>query len=254
MAVGLAAGTQRLGSLTTENRVLLTRARWAAEGCIGIAMARYAEGALPDADSVNLGGGTWCGWRVTDPTSRLNVNTSDGATLERLLSLAGIAGDSVRSFVGAVLARRPFRDVAHLERLPGAAALGSPFLPFPLFERITVDGPGTINANGASLEVLAVVAGLGREAADLLAARRSMGRPVRDIGQLLEGLPPYARAQLEAHEVSLRRMVTFVPAQLIMHVEGRVERGGAVAPIARIELQAVPHSGRLAVVRRRMAT
>ena len=43
MLTGAAMAVARLGSATTRNRVLLTRAAWAREACAEILQARYAR-------------------------------------------------------------------------------------------------------------------------------------------------------------------------------------------------------------------
>src|SRR5580765_6652406 len=74
----------RLGSVTTRNRVLLTRAEWAREACGEILLARFAEDpSVRYVSQVELGRGTWCRVSVEDPSSRVNLNTVDRSVLER---------------------------------------------------------------------------------------------------------------------------------------------------------------------------
>src|SRR5437763_1728769 len=56
--LGVALATTRLGTLTTRNRVLLARDRWAAEACLAIAAARWADHQLADTATIELGRST----------------------------------------------------------------------------------------------------------------------------------------------------------------------------------------------------
>src|SRR6266540_968421 len=82
--VGLALAATRLGQRTTLNRIALTRGRWAAEACLAIAQARWAQHRLADTATIDLGRGVQCEWRIEDPTARINVNAAEREVLERV--------------------------------------------------------------------------------------------------------------------------------------------------------------------------
>src|SRR6266566_9025823 len=82
MLTGAAMAVARVGSTTTRNRVLLTRAAWAREACGEILQARYAQDpSVRRLDSVDLGRNTWCTATLEDPSIKLNLNLADRAAL-----------------------------------------------------------------------------------------------------------------------------------------------------------------------------
>src|SRR5258705_10766181 len=80
--VGVALATTRLGQRVTLNRIALTRGRWAAEACLAIVQARWAQHRVTDTATIDLGRGMRCAWRIEDPTARVNVNTAEREVLE----------------------------------------------------------------------------------------------------------------------------------------------------------------------------
>jgi hypothetical protein len=225
--VGLALATTRLGQRTTLNRIALTRGRWAAEACLAIAQARWAQHRLADTATIDLGRGTQCRWRIEDPTARVNVNTTEREVLEQVVRNAD-----------SIVARRRVRPLADLDEIPG------------LDQRlVTVDGPGTVNLTAAPREVLIALPGMSAEAAEWLLARRAVGRPVGSLDELAGLLSPSGRAALLARYADLARLATFAPPQLRITADG----GGTGEPArSTIAVVVVPLPERLAVIRRQM--
>ena len=225
--VGLALAATQLGQRTTLNRVALTRGRWAAEACLAIAQARWAQHRLADTITIDLGRGVQCVWRVEDPTARINVNTAEREVLERATKDAD-----------SIVARRRLRPLADLDEWPDLdRAL------------VTTDGPGTINLSAAPREVLLALPGLSAEAIDRLLARRAVGRPVASLDELAGLLSPGAREVLLARYADLARLATFSAPQLMITAQGSI---GGAPPRATIAVLVVPLPERLAVIRREM--
>ena len=234
VAIGLA--NTRLGSVASINRLTLTRARWAAEACLAIAQARWAQRDLADTATIDLGRLTRCHWAVLDPSARLNVNVAEPAVLAALL------GDSVADRVIAIRQMAPL--VAQVEMEYASDNV----LP------LTTDGPGTINANAASPRLLLALPGLTPEAVERLVSRRALGRPITSLDALLGELSPAGRAEMLAHYSELARLLVFNAPQLVLTATGWVG-GNSVAdaaPAAVIELLVVPLPERLAVIRKRV--
>lgn len=225
--VGLALAATRLGQRTTLNRIALARGRWAAEACLAIAQARWAQHRLSDTTTVDLGRGTRCRWRIEDPTARINVNTTEREVLGQVVPDAD-----------SIIARRRVRLLADLAEMPGLDP-----------RVVTIDGPGTVNLSAAPKEVLLALPGLSPEAVDRLLARRAVERPVGNLDELAGLLSPSARAVLLASYADLARLVTFAAPQLKLTAQGYVE---GEWPRATIEVIVVPLPERLAVIRRRM--
>ncbi|HXG96334.1 MAG TPA: hypothetical protein VNJ06_04390 [Gemmatimonadales bacterium] len=228
--VGLEVGTARLGQQTSLNRIILTRGRWAAEGCLAIVQGRWSAKRLADTATIDLGDNTGCNWHVDDPDARINVNAADPDVLTRALADSTLARE--------VVAARQTAPFVSVEQLP----MQYRFL-------FTVDGPGTINLNRASDVVLSMLPGLTGEAVERISSRRNIGRPVTSLDELGGLLAPPARAELLAHYADLARIATFRPSQLVVTAHGWVN---GRAPHATIEIVAVPLQDRLAVVRRRI--
>ena len=249
--VGLGLASTRLGTLTTRNRLLLTRGRWAAEACLAIADAHWAAGRLTDTASVDLGRGTWCAWRVEDPGARINVNTTERVVLDRLAcDTPGTATREVSCSVAVdrvieARKRAPFVALDQVAALTGLESLARAYL--------TVDGSGTVNVNAASPAVVRALPGMSPEAVQLVSYRRLVSRAVGSLDELAGALSPSAREALLAHYAELAAVVRFTPDRLRITAEGWV--AGQVAgrrPRATIEVLVVPLPDRLAVVRRRM--
>jgi len=225
--VGLALATTRLGQRTTLNRIALTRGRWAAEACLAIVQARWAQHRLADTATIDLGHSMQCTWRIEDPTARINANTVDREVL-----------DLVTRNADSVIARRRVRPLADLrEMLSLDSAL------------VTIDGPGTVNLSAAPTQVLLALPGLSPEAVERLLARRAIGRPIGSLDELAGLLSPTGRDALLAHYAELARLATFAAPQLRITAEGGVT---GAPPRATIAIIVVPLPERLAVIRRQM--
>jgi hypothetical protein len=225
--VGLSLAATRLGQRTTLNRIALTRGRWAAEACLAIAQARGVQHRLSDTATIDLGRGTWCRWRVEDPTARLNLNTAERDVLARLVPNAD-----------SIVARRRAAPLVDLGQVRGI----NPRL-------VTVDGPGVVNLSTAPPEVLAALPGLTPEAVDRLLARRAIGRPVGSLDELVGLLSPGGREALLVRYADLARTAGFSAPQLKLTATGGV---GPEPLRSTIEVIVVPLPDRLAVIRRRM--
>jgi len=242
--VGLATGTARLGQTETLNRIALARGRWAAEACLAIAQARWDQGRLADTGTVDLGQQTRCSWRLTDPTTRLNVNVADSAELAPIVCPHPDRACGLDSLLR-------LRDAAPLTDLAQAAVV--PGVDSSALALLTVDGPGSITANSAPPVVLRVVPGMTAEARWRLENRRLMGRPYPSLDALAADLSPPARDVVLAHYADLAGQITFTTSLLRLTSLGWVEGMGAADRLhATVELLVVPLSGRLATVRRRM--
>ena len=261
----------RLGSFTTRNRILLTRAAWAREACVEILLARWAsppdplsamrKGGTTRLDSVDLGRGTWCSATLEDPSAKLNLNLADRPALITVLQAVMRHSAAVDSLADALLDWRdpyavprplgdessgnrngPFADVGELRYVRGftdsRVARLAPFM--------TTRGTGVINVNAAPQAVLGALPGITEETVRLLIMQRGTG-PLRDADALAESLSPSARASLLASYPEFVRATVFAPPQLVGFVTGGV-RGTPIT--ARVTLTTVPFPGRLAVIRR----
>lgn len=246
VAVGGTLLALRDGARASRNRILLARGRWAAEACLAIANARWEAGRWSGSATIDLGRGTRCAWQTQDPAARLNLNAAERAVLLSLLTTAGMAADSAFALVDSVVARRRHAPFASPEQLRGFANV-----PDSVLAQLTADGPGTVNANAATPQVLAALPGLGPEAADRIVGRRASGRPLASLDALVAALSPVARAAVLAEYAGLARLLVFSPAQLEIEAAGWVEVD-STAPRAAIEVVVVPLPSRLAVIRRRL--
>ena len=272
MLTSAAMAVARLGSTTTRNRVLLSRAVWAREACSEILLARWASppdplstmrrgGTMAELDSVDLGRGTWCAARLEDPSAKLNVNLVDRPALVTVLQTVVRSSTTVNSLVDALL---DWRDPDHEPRSFGdepAAARNGPFadvwevryvrgftdsLVTRLAPLLTTRGPGAINVNAAPSELLATLAGMTEETVRTVIMRRG-DTPLPNADVLAGLLSPSARGTLLASYPEFVRSAVFTAPQLIGMVVGGV-RGTPL--VARVTLTMVPVAGRLAVIRR----
>lgn len=237
---GVGVRIAQLGALTTRNRVLLARAGWAREACVEILMARYVnDPSVRAVARLDLGRGTWCEARLTDPGAAVHVNLGDSGVLARLF-----AGEGVTPLLQAVLERRaamPFADTADLRQLGGDPALLDRVLP-----HLTTRGTGQINLNVAPPAVLGALPGFGDEAVRAVVQHRAQ-HPLQSLDDVLGLVSAAAREKLLAAYPDLMRTTTFAPTQLV----GSIEGGVAGTPIvSRATLTLVPLPERLAVIRR----
>ncbi len=126
---GLTAGAlahARAGTETTAERVERLRSRWAAEGCLAVAIARLeslrpgAAFALPAFDTLHFANGAACTVEATDPAAgygspygdgRLNVNAAPDSLL---LALPGFSPEVVRELAAAHSWGRPITALDEL--------------------------------------------------------------------------------------------------------------------------------------------
>lgn len=191
-------------------------------------------------DTIDLGRGTWCTARLSDPAARINLNLADSAALGELLDSDSLTASLLRYRVD------PLESVAELEFIQG-------------FDRqtlarieslVTVAGDGRINVNAARGHVLRAGSNLPGEAVAVILARRAASRQVNSLDELLSQVSPSTRSLMNANYADLARNLIFASRQLEVLVTGGVAR----SPItAHCQMTAVPASQRLAVVRRRCA-
>ena len=106
-----AVGIARLGAATTANRLALTRGKWAAEGCLALAQARFAETRLvSDLARTSLGAGIHVGARLA--TAAAMGGAGGGATAgagavdaNKLHHIFGKAGHNLDAVVRAAGSR-----------------------------------------------------------------------------------------------------------------------------------------------------
>lgn len=153
-----------LDQRASENRVALTRARWAALGCLDLVRARAASRSRLAVDSIALGETVWCETTPLNADERVNPNVADSAGLLRLLEsptmvasfldwideddVARAAGAESEWYRGALrpLPRNaPLYDPAELALVRGFEAL----TPDELERVFTTRGSGRISPNRA---------------------------------------------------------------------------------------------------------
>jgi hypothetical protein len=245
--VGGGVAVARHAQRAAGNRTVLARSRWAAEACLAIAQARWADGRLADTATIALGRTTQCRWTLEDPGARLDANLATPATILRLFLALGWPPDSATAFVEALVTRRDVGAITAREEiasLPGARR--------DVLRYLDVDGGGLVNTQAAERPVLAAVGGITPEAVDRALARRTAGRPIQSLDEWLTLLSPPARDAILARYAALMQEVCFGPQRLRLTAVGWVASYGDF-PRATIELLVVPLPDRLAVVRRRMS-
>lgn len=262
MLTAVAMAVARLGSTTTRNRVLLTRATWAREACGEILLARYAQDpSLHQLDSVDLGRNTWCTAALEDPSVKLNLNLADRAALVTVFEAVVRRSAAVDSLVDALLDWRdpdtvprpfgdessgnrngPLADVWELRYVRGFTdSLVGALTPF-----LTTRGTGAINLNAAPPEILATLPGMTDEAIRMVIMHRRE-TPLPNADALVGLLSPTGRRALLASYPEFVRSAVFATPQQLATVIGGV-RGTPL--VARVTLTMVPVAGRLAVIRR----
>jgi general secretion pathway protein K len=257
---GVSMAVVRIGARTSRNRLLLGRAGWAREACAEILLARYsAEAGVIALDTVDLGRGTWCRASMTDPAAALNVNLASPDALLQVLRRPAL--------VDAVL---DWRDEDDLVRPDGAEAAWyrergrAPPRNGPLADvaelglvrgfddsvlsrvepLLTTRGDGRINPAMAAADVIAGLPGVDAAAA----FERLVGvSPPRTLDDWLARVPASSRPAMLAQYRALLAATTFVPASLVVTIEGGV-RGTRI--VASATLTVVPVANRLAVIRR----
>lgn len=223
----------------TENRVALTRGRWAQDACLAILEARYAEHAdVRAVDTIDLGRGTWCRVRVVDLASRVNINTAPRAILAAVLGSDSLA-DAVERWKNRWPDSTAFGSVAALRLVPGFEAVSESWLD----SNFTVEGDGRLNPNLVPPRVLEALPGLDAEAVHAIL----IGPPVSGLDQLGGRISSASRRNLASAYQTLSAALTFQPAWLEARVEGGV-RGMRATAEARVLL--VPLESRLAMVAR----
>jgi type II secretory pathway component PulK len=244
--VGLGLVAVRLNQRAWQNRIVLTRGRWAAEACIAIADKRIRDGRFSDTSTVDLGQSVRCEWTAHDPTSRLNLNTASMVQIGRLLQSIGFHADSAERLARAV---RQLRRAGEIEDIRAIALL-------PGFDRrvlpyVTVDGPGVVNTATASSVVLECLPGMTQEALGLILDRQRSSHPFTSLDGLIEELSPASRDAFAQHYRELAGILSFNTTQLVTRFSGWLAQYGPY-PRFEIELFVARSPDGLVVLRRRM--
>ncbi|MDZ4862401.1 MAG: type II secretion system protein GspK [Gemmatimonadota bacterium] len=264
VVAGGALAAARIGLAASQNRIWLRRSEWAREACAQILISRWRGTPVGLAVAeTDLGGGVRCHATSALIAAKANVNLADPATLRRL-----IGADSL---VAALLDWEDADDLARPEgaeakwyrsmhrELPRNGALASmeelalirgfdrPTVA-RLRELLTTDGNGTVDLNGASLDVLAALPGMTRGALAEIEHRRALGRRIQGLGDLAGTLEPGAREVLMASYQSLERQTATASEELLATVTGGVVGTGILRSM---ELTLTAAGSRLAVTRRK---
>ena len=271
---GVSLVAARVGSKTSVNRVLLTRATWAREACVDILRARFAADTMVrQVDTVDLGRGTWCAAELRDAGAKLNLNSLDRSALMALLAGRPIEADQpstrVAELADAVL---DWRDRDDSARVRGAEApwyrarnrrppRNAPFA--DVTELVYVRGfdlqtveqlsrvldvrDGPVNLNALSPRGVAAVSALSPAAARLLAGMRGAGGALGSHEAVLRFL---AERDVSLGADEFRRLVsetTLAPAGFEGLAIGGVSGSRLVS---RVTLSIKPVDRRLAIIRR----
>lgn len=242
-AVAVTAGALRTAERASRNRILLARARWAAEACGAIAQASWATDAPARHGTAGLGRGALCTWRMEDTGLRLNVNVATGDALARVFAARRVPADSAARWVSRLVQLRRARPFGTPQE-----ALAASRIPGEWEQYLTTFGSGGVSA-GAPSAVLASVEGLTPEALWLLNGRNAAGRPVANLEELESLLSPTSRTVLRDHYAGLAATLRFTPTEYLLTLEGWVAIQDA-APRATILLLVAPQPERLAILKR----
>lgn len=237
LALATAAGA-RGGVTLADNRVTLTRGRWARNACLAILRARIDRDTVPArVGPIDLGGGQWCRAEVFRPASRLNVNLASEAALRTVIGNDTLAdrvldwrdADDVPRLLGAerewyqrAQARAPrngpFADVGELRDVAGMER----FSEDQLRALFTIRGDGRLDPNLAPPAVLATLPGLDASALAILALARARQQPIEGFDALLAQLPAASQASVRGQFRSLTTQVIWRPEELIVSIVGGV--------------------------------
>lgn len=116
-------------------------------------------------------------------------------------------------------ANRAFGRVSELRDVMGMTpAIYERVRPF-----LSLRGAGRINVNAAPRPVLLTLPGMSDGLADLIIARRNLGRPVRRLDDLLLELPEGPRTLLQARQMDWQNRAVFETRELMVTSEGRLD-------------------------------
>jgi type II secretory pathway component PulK len=224
-----------------ENRVLLTRARWAALGCLELTRARFEAGrGQLSLDSIPLAPVVWCTAERLDPDERVNPNVGDSIGLGRLLAdpvrvaslLDWIDADDTPRDAGAEAAwyagrgrslprNAPILDPAELRLVRGLEEASVE----QLEQLFTARSDGRVSANRAPAWALASVSLLTPSEAERIVDLRRPGQPFAAADQLVA----LGGIDLTLEEFAeLTRRLSFTEAQHTFRFHGRARAGARV--------------------------
>jgi type II secretory pathway component PulK len=281
LAANLAA---REAVAAARNRGDLAAAAWRAEGCLERARAAVTD-ALVEARREPSGTGAWgrmdgvvarspllaeagCAVEMIAAGAALNVNAADEATLRRLFAALGRTEAGADSLAHALLDWRdedgvprawgaeaewyrvhglplprngPFADVREVLRVRGFDRL-------PGIDTLLSAEPGRVPLSHAPPAVMAVLPGLGAEAAARLAELRMRGETVTDLAAFTGSLSRGAQEEAMRNFPSLVGAVVVEPEAWIVRARGGV---GTPPVVSVVEARLMPAGERAAIVRRR---
>jgi type II secretory pathway component PulK len=259
---GAAMGAARTGTTLTANRMTLARGRWATEGCLGLAMARYAsKGRMEPVPPTALGEGIWCEAAVEDPGAAIDLNHADRVLLRRVLGRDDLTdalldwrdADTLPHPLGAEQGwyRARGRDLPRNGPLASVAELGlvrgfEDSVLARVRPPLTTRGDGTVSITTAPAEVLSALPGFGPEAVETVLHLRERGTPL-SLEQLYYAVSPAARSALGAVYQDLSQLTVSASPRLVLRITGGV---GSAMPVHRLTVTVAPAGARLAVLRR----
>jgi general secretion pathway protein K len=259
-----------------RNRIELPRAAWLAEGCAARLRAQLdgllTEGvpweALASRTAVPRMEVAGCVTRLVPAGAALDVNNASKEQLVSVLRAAGVGTSRADSLAAAFLDWRdpddvprqfgaeapwyllhrrppprngPFADRAELLLVRGAATLG-------FADSLFGVEAGRTPINLAPLSVVASLPGIGPEIVSRLRESRDMGRMVRELARLGDGVSRAARDSLLARFGELVEKATVEPDAWILTATAA---SGLPPVTSTVELRLGRAGNRAAVVRRR---
>jgi type II secretory pathway component PulK len=199
---------------SSHNRIALETARWTAAACqasirdaIGQAIAESSEewGRVAEiVQTVPLGAGLTCRTDARAVGARIDINTSDRASLRQAFRLLGMQEGAADSATAAVIARRRIavfddvRELLEVEELRDLSQVDSVF---------DVE-PGPVALSHAPPMVLALLPGFTERTVREVIDARERGAPIEGfgvLGTLLSPEEPEAAAEMPA-------LVVFTPS------------------------------------------
>ena len=265
----------------TQNRMILTRAHWLAEGCVNVVRAVAAE-ALADREHANgawrtldelvssspLVTGLGCELTMQPAGVTMDVNSAGAEQLRRTFMALHVMPLSADSLVDAILDWRdpddesrpsgaerawyeqqrrfaprngPIQDVRELSRVRGLDQLSG------LDSVFGVDG-GRVSLAGAPRAVLMSLPGFGEELVRRIIDLRERRALPADLLTLAGALSPSARDSLAARYAEVVALVTIDPDAWVVTARAR---DGASPAIATVEVRLARAGARAATIRHR---
>lgn len=209
--VGLATvvtAATRESMVTSNNRVAMTQATWAARACLATVRARLDAALNPrDADAATQARVWWrldalvsaaplppespCRVSATANGSQLDANVEDSSTLAGLFERNGLPRARSDSVVIWILGHRPFETEESLAGVLERHGVGA-------FSEFLGVGVGPIALNHAPPKVLVALPGFTIDVAERVLRDRRTGNRLDSFQALLDAAPLRARDSVEA--------------------------------------------------------